>query len=527
MQLSLKNKFITLGVAAVAASAISAIMTLKDISVIDQQADQVSGVDNLRIAQMQADMMHDAIRGDMAQLLAAMQKEDHQGRQVAAASYAEHKKSLEEAMGEIKKLDISDELKQMVAKVSGQFADYEKGADAIIAADMDAARANAAYNAFNEQFHALEKSQDDYEKAATKAKDAIDQEQNETVASAKRNLSIIALISAALALAVPVFAIMGVFRPLSRMIRSMHTLADGNTDSDIPYLKRNDEMGSMAKTVQVFKDNALAKARMEREQKQMEMAAELEKKAMMKKLADDFQASVQGIITTVAAAATELYQTAEGMQKTISDVSVQSSTAAASSAQTSSNVQSVSAAVEEMAASVKEIASQVTKSSVLVTETVGKAQQADQTALTLSSAVTQISSILELIQSIASQINLLALNATIESARAGDAGKGFAVVASEVKNLAGQTTKATEEIAKQIANVQRASSEVVEVLKIIQAAIGNVNQYSSGIASAVEEQSAATNEISSNMHHAAQGVQTITANITQITSGASNADHSS
>ncbi len=355
--------------------------------------------------------------------------------------------------------------------------------------------------------------------------DAASDDANNFVGISIRNGTIAMGIAAIISILMVVMFERTVLRYLIRITLSMKRLSGGDNTVVIEGTKRSDEIGEMAKSLEVFKENALQKERMEQEQKQMEINAEIEKKTMMHKLAGDFESGIQGIITTVSSAATELYQTAEDMQKTVANVSTQSGTAAAASEQTSGNVQSVSAAVEEMSASVREIASQISKSTVLVNATVKQTEQADKTTQALSDAVVQISGILDLIQNIAGQINLLALNATIESARAGDAGKGFAVVASEVKNLAGQTTKATEEIAKQIGNVQHAAQEVVGVLSAINDAIGNVNQYSSGIASAVEEQATATQEIASNMQHASQGVQNITSNISEITKGASNANH--
>jgi methyl-accepting chemotaxis protein len=156
---------------------------------------------------------------------------------------------------------------------------------------------------------------------------------------------------------------------------------------------------------------------------------------------------------------------------------------------------------------------------MVVDATVKKVEGADKTTQSLTAAANQIGDVVQLIQNIAEQINLLALNATIESARAGEAGKGFSVVASEIKNLANQTTKATEDIAKQIENIQQVSSDVVSVLNSIKESINNINEYSGGIASAVEEQTAVTNEIASNMHNASSSIKNIaqdTGDITQV-----------
>lgn len=313
-------------------------------------------------------------------------------------------------------------------------------------------------------------------------------------------------------------------KPIATLGETMRALAENKLDTEILHVTAANEIGSMARAVQIFKETAIHARKLEEERKQKDAAAEEDRRRITQQLSSSFEADVQSTITTLITAVSDLGHSAENMQKTVATVGQQSESAVSISQRAANNVANVSAAVEEMSASVKEIASQLTKSSGLVSETVTRTTLADKTTHALSDAVSQISGILQLIQDIAGQINLLALNATIESARAGDAGKGFAVVASEVKNLASQTTKATEEIARQIENVQVASREVVEVLRSIQEGIGSVNQYSSGITSAVEEQSAATREISANMQHAALGVQDINGNMSAITGSISEAD---
>lgn len=301
-------------------------------------------------------------------------------------------------------------------------------------------------------------------------------------------------------------------------------LAKGDVSADLEDFSRKDELGVVVEALKSFKENIVRIKELQKNEEKMRAEAEEAKRTAMGKMADKFEHEVQGIINTVASTAATLYKTSDNMKNVMAKAALQSGAVSDASEQTNLNVKSVSVAVEEMSSAVKEIAAQITKSSALVSETVEHTQQAGMIVEELTGAVAQIGNIVELISGISAQINLLALNATIESARAGEAGKGFAVVASEVKNLAGQTGKATEEIAKQIENVKKVSNEVVEVLKSIQSAINNVNQYSGGIASAVEQQSAATSEISGNMRQASERVQDISSNIGDVTHGVSNAD---
>lgn len=312
------------------------------------------------------------------------------------------------------------------------------------------------------------------------------------------------------------FIIRSIQKPLGDVQQAMKKVAGGDLTVSVPHQAQKNEIGGMATALQVFKDSAVEQKRLEEATKLAEIVAQEEKKKAMRALADTFEKDVRNIVDSVIATVGELYKLAGVMKSTVGDVGRQSEATVDASRQASSNVNNVSAAVEEMSASIREIASQINKSSSQVTLTVDKSKHADTTVQTLSGQVLEISSILELIQNIAEQINLLALNASIESARAGDAGKGFAVVASEVKNLANQTTKAAEEITAQISHVQSASKNVVDVLHDINGAISNVSEYSGGIASAVEEQSAATGEISVNMQQASLKVNEITTNITNI-----------
>ena len=315
--------------------------------------------------------------------------------------------------------------------------------------------------------------------------------------------------------------------PLNDIQGDMQKLAGGDLDVHVQHTDRHDEIGSMANALEVFKGNAIRTKDLEQAKIADEEMARQERKATMYRMADQFEQRVQGVIQSVASASTELLQTSESMNSIMGDATRKANSVAAASEQTTNNVQTVASAAEEMTASVKEISAQVSKSTQVVAETVAKADRADISAKSLEGAASQIGDVVQLIKDIAEQINLLALNATIESARAGEAGKGFAVVASEVKNLATQTTKATEEIATQIDSIQSISKEVVDALNTIKLSIDNVNQYAGGIASAVEEQSAVTDEIAMNMQTAATGTQTIRENIGEVSAASESAQQSS
>ena len=236
----------------------------------------------------------------------------------------------------------------------------------------------------------------------------------------------------------------------------------------------------------------------------------------MVRLADNFEKNVKAIVDTVSSASTEMESTATSMASTAEETSQQATTVAAASEEAATNVETVSAAAEELAASITEIGRQVTESAKIVQEAVKEAETTNETVQALAENATKIGEVVQLIKDIAGQTNLLALNATIEAARAGEAGKGFAVVASEVKSLANQTAKATEDISKQIADIQTATESTVTAIGGIGKTIENINEIATGIASAVEEQGAATAEISRNAQEAAEGTENISTNVASV-----------
>jgi methyl-accepting chemotaxis protein len=311
-----------------------------------------------------------------------------------------------------------------------------------------------------------------------------------------------------------------VVRSLGQITAAMGKIAGGETSVAVPCTTRRDEMGSMARALLVFKENAVKVLGMQAEREALEKTAREERAAAMAQLADEFEGAVGEIVETVSSASTQLEASAGTLSTTAERAQELTTMVAAASEEASTNVQSVASASEEMASSVNEIGRQVQESARIAGEAVAQARKTHHRVNELSEASRRIGDVVELINTVASQTNLLALNATIEAARAGEAGRGFAVVATEVKALAEQTAKATEEIRRQISDIQNATQDSVSAIEEIGVTIGRISEISSTIASAVEEQGAATQEVARNVQQAAQGTQQVASNITDVQRGA-------
>lgn len=249
------------------------------------------------------------------------------------------------------------------------------------------------------------------------------------------------------------------------------------------------------------------------QQEDLKQKAEADKKTAMKQLADSFESQMKQIVAAVASASTQLAQTAEGMATVIGTSNNMVKNAVDGASRTTNNVETVALAARELYTSVSEISGQVHKSNDFIGESVRKVQTADEYANKLGVSSAKIKEVIQIIAEISSQINLLALNATIESARAGEAGKGFAVVANEVKNLANQTNKSVEEIAKVIDEMGSVSTDIIAALGDVKASVTLISESSVSIASAVEEQTVVTNGIAKSAQEASQGAQQISSGL--------------
>jgi methyl-accepting chemotaxis protein len=330
----------------------------------------------------------------------------------------------------------------------------------------------------------------------------------------------LALVSLATALAIGwLYVGRGVVRRLVGLQNSMKSVAGGDLATEIAT-GGSDEISDMAEALQVFKSNMLESNRLRAERAEAEKHVHAQRRAEMRKLADEFEAAVGEIVEMVSSASTELEASAASLTRTADETQQLSGRVEAASEEASSNVRSVAAATEEMSTSITEISRQVLESNKIAGEAVNQAEVTDARINELSKAALRIGDVVDLITSIAAQTNLLALNATIEAARAGDAGRGFAVVAQEVKALAAQTANATNEISSQIAGMQVATQESVVAIKQIGTTIGRISQIAATISTSVDQQGAATREIARNVEQAAQGTSQVATNIVDVNNGA-------
>jgi methyl-accepting chemotaxis protein len=316
-------------------------------------------------------------------------------------------------------------------------------------------------------------------------------------------LSLLAAFAVLLATAGALIILRGVARPITEITRVTEAVAAGDAQMAVPFSERSDEIGALARSIAVFqramrKNEELNRAVVgdaeTRTRRQEQMSAEIAR----------FSADVEATLAELGRISDQMLAASSQLAGVADDASTKTARAAAASAEASGNVRDIASAADELSASVNEIDRQVAQSNAIATKAVNEAGNTNIAVKELDEAAARIGDVVKLITDIAEQTNLLALNATIEAARAGEAGRGFAVVAGEVKALAGQTSRATEEIATQIAGMQRATTRSIGAITAIKAIIREIGDISGAIAAAVTEQGAATSEIARSVETAAK-----------------------
>jgi len=336
-----------------------------------------------------------------------------------------------------------------------------------------------------------------------------------------KNISLaLGALSVLVALGIGLIYVRGnILKRLTQMLAAMQSLAGGSLETEVPD-GGSDEIGDMARALEVFRSNALD-ARNASEQRRVDREkAAAERKQEMEALASGFEGTVSGIVTSVTDAATVVQGSAQSLSSVAETSRSETASSSGLSDEMTASMQSVSAATEEMSASIAEIGQQVTRSVDISNRAVEEVGSTDRQIADLSKSADEIGSILSVISDIAEQTNLLALNATIEAARAGDAGKGFAVVANEVKSLAGQTVRATEQIAQQISSMQSATRNAVNAVAGIGKIVSEIDNTLGAIAGAVEEQSAVTQNIAQSIAQSTGTADSMANSIERVAKGA-------
>src|SRR5262249_8606375 len=326
-------------------------------------------------------------------------------------------------------------------------------------------------------------------------------------------------------------------RPLLELKALMQQIAGNDLEGAVPGLGRHDEVGDMARTIEVFRNNAIERRKLQaageamREQEvqrnqQLEKlvqevratrAQEAERNNALEKLIDKFRGLITNVVKSLGNETAAMRGAAGALGNVASIATDKASKAASASQGAAGSAQTVAAATEELGTSIKEISGQAQRASAIVSEAAASANASDRDVQGLADAVVRIGAVTEIISTIAEQTNLLALNATIEAARAGEAGRGFAVVANEVKQLAGQTAKATQEISGQVSGIQASTTAAVHSIRAIAAKVGEIELLNTAIAAAIEEQEAATHDIARNVALAADGSRSAVTSAAAVT----------
>jgi methyl-accepting chemotaxis protein len=472
---------------------------------------------------LEADMMHDALRGDVLEALRATERNDQDSKISSSinAALAQHVAHFRQVVGENRGVMAAgagmEGLTAVLDNLQAPLAAYIAAAEQLVPlAFADRSAAVAALPGFTARFKALENAMETasgrIEAVATGARAAASRAQRQAVLLG--GVAAVAAILSVLGLAL--FAARAVLKPLVGISAALAALARGECNIALPPSgRRRDEVTTAVAAVGAFRDATMEAARLRADQ-ETERAAKEARAERLGASVQRFEAKASAMVTIVSSAADELKTTARSMEGTAGQTNERAASVTHSAQRASTNVQMVAAAAEELTTSVAEIARQVSESAAMADKAAGDARRTDEIVRALAEGARRVGDVVGLITAIASQTNLLALNATIEAARAGEAGKGFAVVASEVKNLASQTAKATEEIASQIAHMQDATNEAVSAIRGIGGIIAQLNGVSASIAAAIEEQGAATAEIARNVQQAAAGTEEVTSSIQQV-----------
>ena len=433
-----------------------------------------------------------------------------------AAAYQKYLVGVQKTLGDLAALTVEPEQRRLADESVEAYREFMKATLETVASKLDSFKTHAAASTGGGARTWRAKLDELLSRIVELSKADMARAKQDTNAVGEHSALVLALVSGVAQLValglLAWIAVAQVSRPLSQMTGLMARLAAGDLAIEVSAAERQDEVGTLARALAIFKENAVSARDFEAAQSVERQRREARAGAIEAHIGK-FEQSVETVLGAFAAASGHMRTSSGNIAAIAETTGGQSAAVMAASEQAAVNVQTVASASEELSASISEISSQVATSAGIANAAVREIEATDAMVQSLSEAAVRIGEVVRLISDIASQTNLLALNATIEAARAGEAGRGFAVVATEVKALATQTARATDEIAGQITDIRTATDKVVTAITAIGGTINRVSEISSSIASAVEEQSAATQEISRNTQEAATNTAQVLENI--------------
>lgn len=456
---------------------------------------------------MEGDMMHDAIRSDVLVAKNSITERNNEKFLETLKNYNDHASRFREHFEANLQADIPEKQKKIVAELKPKLDHYLSASKEYIIAlqENGVAGSTAQQEAFNASFEDMETAQGEISDQFNTWSAKIKQDGLETAEKVKKIIMAVAAFCIVITVIMPAQALFGLFIPQGRLLETGKDLIDGKIPHTIPYIRRRDEIGTLAKFMEAFR----------------------KKLETQNALAENFESKVKHVVDVVASSATQMNATSKSLVQIATSNGDKMSELSMGIGSASKNMGTVSTAASQLYMSINEISKQVTYSSNITREAIDESTRIDGIARELADSAKKISEVVEIITSIASQINLLSLNATIEAARAGEAGKGFAVVAAEVKNLATQTARSTEEITNYVSSIQVSSTQTVSAIQQISGVIQKVGEISTTIASAIQEQEQATSEIARNVKEAANTTQLMFGGMSEVTESARSTGESS
>jgi methyl-accepting chemotaxis protein len=472
--------------------------------------------------QMTADMLHDSLRGVVFRALYAGRSGHAETAQAASEDMKRYGADFRAAINAQDNLSLPTTIKTAISDVTSPLNAYIKEGEELVSAVADGRleEGETRLPGFEKAFKVLEGEMARVSEAIETENGAITAE-SVAVGSSSQGVAW-GMLLLQLLICAGIIAIVSryISSPIRKLADAMRRLAAGDTAASTDQARLIKEVSDMSHAFIIFRDNAIRVGELAADEERRTEHELRERQAMMHKLAAEFETAVGTIIAELTTKSTDLETSAASLSASAESTSSDSNAVAEASNRASANVSTVSAATDALSTSVIEITRQVTRSADVATTAVAQAKHTMASVRMQTEAALKIGEVIRLINDIAGQTNLLALNATIEAARAGEAGKGFAIVAAEVKALATQTTAATEQIARQINEIQATTRESGQAMEQIGETIRSIHEISTTIASAVEEQRAATDEIARNVQEAATGTHLVSASISKVSKAA-------